>query len=236
MRAARNRTPWTCAVLLVPLLAATGCAGNERALQQPSSGGREGRVIREVRSGTWSPGLTEAERNTLFQIATDTVRWCVGGTGGEFSFDAYTLTPTLETPFATFVTLKTGGRLRGCIGSLAPTDTLYRSVHENAVNAAMRDPRFPPVGPAELAGLDVEISVLSPIEPIPSLEAFRLGEHGIILQKGMHRAVYLPEVAPEQGWTVDETLSSLSRKAGLPPDAWRKGAQFQIFSSVKLGP
>jgi uncharacterized protein len=228
-RIAATRLRQVCIVLA---LVCTACGPAPRA--QPA-GRKEEHVIKEVRSGTWSPNLTEGEKETLFRIATDTLNWCVGGAGGAFGFEAYTLTPTLETPYAAFVTLKIGGRLRGCIGSLAPTDMLYRSVHANAVNAALRDTRFPPVRPAELDGLDVEISVLSPIEPIPSLEAFRLGEHGIILQKGMHRAVYLPEVAPEQGWTVEATLTSLSLKAGLPPDAWREGAQFQVFSSVKLG-
>jgi AmmeMemoRadiSam system protein A len=124
--------------------------------------------------------------------------------------------------------------LRGCIGSLEPQAPLCRSVHENAVGAALRDPRFPPVSARELPRLVVDVSILSLIEPIAGPGAFRLGEHGIILEKGWHRAVYLPEVAPEQGWTVEETLCSLSEKAGLPPDAWRKGANFKVFSSVVL--
>ena len=137
-------------------------------------------------------------------------------------------------PMATFVTLKMGGMLRGCIGSLEPVAKLYESVHDNAVNAALKDPRFRPVSAGELPPLDVHISVLSPIVEIDSLDAFKLGEHGIILEKGRHRAVYLPEVAPEQGWSVDETLSSLSQKAGLSADAWRTNTSFSVFSSVVL--
>jgi uncharacterized protein (TIGR00296 family) len=90
------------------------------------------------------------------------------------------------------------------------------------------------VTPAELPQLEVDLSVLSPIRAIMSLEEFKIGEHGIIIEKGSSRAVYLPEVAVEQKWSRDETLSSLSQKAGLPPDAWKQGARFKVFSSVVL--
>jgi len=190
--------------------------------------------IVETRSGEWSPGLTAVERETLFTIAVDTLAWCTGGGAREFDVSAYTLTAALRLPRATFVTLHAQGMLRGCIGSLEPQAPLYVSVHENAVGAALRDTRFPPVGVRELQRLAVHVSILGPIEPIAGPEAFRIGEHGIILEKGWHRAVYLPEVAPEQGWTVEETLCSLSEKAGLPPEAWRTGTTFKVFSSVVL--
>lgn len=188
----------------------------------------------EKRGGAWSPGLTAAERETLFAIVLDTLAWCTGRGRGGFDLDRYDITEALRIPLATFVTLHENGMLRGCIGSLGPESPLFMSVHENAVNAALRDPRFPPVTPRELPLLRVDVSVLSPIVPITGVSEFRIGEHGIILEKGFHRAVYLPEVAPEQGWTVDETLDSLSAKAGLPPGAWRTGASFSVFSSVVL--
>jgi AMMECR1 domain-containing protein len=80
----------------------------------------------------------------------------------------------------------------------------------------------------------VDVSVLSPIRDLASIDDFKIGQQGIILQKGRYRAVYLPDVAPEQGWTVEETMASLSQKAGLPSDAWREGAQFKVFESVVL--
>jgi len=178
--------------------------------------------------------LTAPERETVFAIAADTLKWCTAGETKPFDFSAYTLTPALETPRATFVTLHAQGLLRGCIGSLEPQAPLYASVHENAVGAALRDPRFQPVCPRELPLMKVDVSILGPIAPINGPEAFRIGEHGIILEKGWHRAVYLPEVAPEQGWTVEQTLCSLSEKAGLPPEAWRSGAVLKVFSSVVL--
>lgn len=190
--------------------------------------------IVEKRSGDWSPGLTAAEQETVFAIALDTLKWCVAGSAGRFDTGVYTLTRALRTQRATFVTLHEIGLLRGCIGSLEPEAPLYVSVHDNAVSAALRDPRFPPVSVRELARITVNVSILSPITPVEGPEQFELGKHGIILEKGWHRAVYLPEVAPEQGWTVEETLRSLSEKAGLPSDAWRSGASFKVFSSVVL--
>ncbi len=194
----------------------------------------EGTSVKEHRSGTWSPGLSDTEKTTLFAIARDTLKWCVAGGRGRFDFAPYTITPLMKTNMATFVTLKIHRQLRGCIGSLTPVSALYMSVHENAVNAAMRDPRFSPVASNELSGITVDVSVLSPITDIDSPAAFKIGQQGIILEKGFHRAVYLPEVATEQGWSVEETLSSLSIKAGLDPDAWKAGATFKVFESVVL--
>lgn len=190
--------------------------------------------IVEHKGGEWSAGLTDAERATLFAIARDTLTWATGKGRGSFDYSPYTLTPKLEALTATFVTLKIGGRLRGCIGSLAPVEALYRSVHDNAVQAALHDPRFSPVGAFELPRIEVDVSILSPIRDIPSWKEFKIGPHGIIMARSGRRAVYLPEVAVEQGWTVEETLSSLSEKAGLPSDAWQAGASFQVFESVVL--
>ena len=200
----------------------------------PGSTEKEGDAVKEKRSGDWTPGLSAAEQQTLFAIARDTLRWCVEGGRGKFRFDGYTITPLMKTPMATFVTLKIKGHLRGCIGSLAPEEPLYLSVHGNAINAALRDPRFMPVAARELPLIEVDVSLLSPIRDIASVAEFKVGNHGIILEKGRHRAVYLPEVAVEQGWSLEETLSSLSLKAGMEPDAWREGTKFKVFESVVL--
>ena len=190
--------------------------------------------MKEQKIGTWTPGLSEEEKATLFAIAKDTLNWCVNNETKPFPIDSYTITPKLRIDMATFVTLKISGGLRGCIGSLAPVEPLYMSVHHNAVNAAMHDSRFRQVQPSELIQIDVDVSVLSPIRSIPSIEDFKIGQQGIILEKGMYRAVFLPEVATEQGWTKEQTLSHLSMKSGLSSDAWRKDARFQVFESVVL--
>ena len=223
-------------VILGTFLAFVGCraqnntnTGKELSIQKENQ-----MKIIEHCSGTWNPGLSEKEKNTLFLIAHDTLKWCVNNEGGKFGVEKYEITPKLKIPTATFVTLKIKGELRGCIGSLAPSEPLYLSVHHNAVNAALHDYRFNPVSKAELPSLSVDVSILSPIRDIPSLDEFKLGQQGIILGKGMARAVFLPEVALEQKWTKEETLTHLARKAGLEGDAWRKGAKFQVFESAVL--
>jgi len=140
----------------------------------------------------------------------------------------------LKAPGAAFVTLrKKNGDLRGCIGDIMPYRPLYASIIGNAVSAALRDPRFMPVGPDELNGLDIEISVLSPPKPIPSYKDYDVAHQGIILRARGHHAVYLPEVAPSMGWTREHTLSRLSLKAGLDADAWKSpDARFEVFTSV----
>ncbi len=134
-----------------------------------------------------------------------------------------------------FVTLHSSdGELRGCIGHIGPFEPLAENILGNATNAAFRDPRFNPVSSErELASIYIEISVLTPPEEIPSIEEFVLGEHGIILQKSGRSAVFLPQVAPEQGWDVPTTLAHLSMKAGLQPEAWREpGAKFSVFRAI----
>jgi len=132
-----------------------------------------------------------------------------------------------------FVTLKRRGHLRGCIGYILPRKPLFQAVLENGFNAARNDPRFIPVAPEELHDLSLEVSVLSRPWPIDSYEDFRVGEQGVILRKNDHQAVYLPEVALEQGWSREDTLAHLARKAGLPADGWREGAEFAVFTATK---
>jgi len=239
----RNLYGIWCVIMGLGLMTGSGCrAGDEAAdgsrREEPTmvSTNRESKTIDEQPSGKWSPGLTAEEKATLFAIAGDTLAWCVAGGREPFSFDGYAITDRLKVPMATFVTLKVRQHdaLRGCIGSLAPEAPLYESVHDNAVNAALRDNRFPRVTEAELPGLVVHVSILSPITAIPGPESFLVGEHGIIIEKGYRRAVYLPEVATEQHWTREQTLSSLCQKAGLGPDDWKRGATFKVFSSVVL--
>jgi AmmeMemoRadiSam system protein A len=133
---------------------------------------------------------------------------------------------------AAFVTLKRNGHLRGCIGHIWPVQPLWCDIRDNAIAAAVRDPRFPPVTAQELRDLQVEVSVLTPPRGIPSPEKFVVGRHGIVLQAMGRRAVFLPQVAPEQGWDRETTLSYLARKAGLPPLGWQlPEARFQVFEA-----
>ena len=132
-----------------------------------------------------------------------------------------------------FVTLndKATGALRGCIGEILPMRPLVEAVAARAVDAARRDPRFTPVSEGELGEIRVEVSALTPPRSVASWRDIVLGRDGMTLEKNGHFAVFLPQVAPEQGWDVPTTLSYLSQKAGLSADAWREGTTFETFQA-----
>ena len=134
--------------------------------------------------------------------------------------------------YGAFVTLRKHGELRGCIGYLEAVADLESEIAQLAMDSAFSDPRFPPLSPSELEECTIEISLLTkPIE-ISSFESFILHCDGIILSLSGRRAVFLPQVADETGWTKEEMLSALSLKAGLPSDAWKSGeAVFRTFQA-----
>ncbi|MBM4156539.1 MAG: AmmeMemoRadiSam system protein B [Lentisphaerae bacterium] len=134
-----------------------------------------------------------------------------------------------------FVTLHKHGDLRGCIGEILPSRSLHEAVIDHALNAAFRDHRFGPLTELELPVCDIEISALSEPREIGSWKEIVLGRHGIVLNKEGRSSVFLPQVAPEQGWDVATTLTHLAMKAGLDQDAWREGATFQVFEAVVFG-
>lgn len=126
--------------------------------------------------------------------------------------------------------IEAGGRLRGCIGQPEPQFPLYYATVQAALDAAERDPRFEPVAASELGRIEVEVTVLSPRRPVASAEEIQIGTHGVVLEKDGKAALFLPQVAPENGWTREETLSALAQKAGLPADGWKDGARFSVFT------
>ncbi|MDD3155401.1 MAG: AmmeMemoRadiSam system protein A, partial [Victivallaceae bacterium] len=141
-------------------------------------------------------------------------------------------------PLAVFVTLKerNSGALRGCIGELQAFRPLYQSVTARAVDAAFRDPRFPQLHLEELNQIDLEISVLTPPQAVDSAREIEIGRHGMTLTLNGRSAVFLPQVATEQGWDRDTTLTELARKAGLAPDAWKSSeAKFTVFEAIVFG-
>ena len=149
--------------------------------------------------------------------------------------------PELTTSCGVFVTLKltdpiVGERLRGCIGSIIGREPLYEGVRRLSVESAFHDPRFSPLTEEEIPWLSVEISVLTPPEYIPSTEEITLGTDGVILDYHGRVAVFLPQVATEQGWDLETMLSHLSMKAGLSADAWREAdCRFQTFQAEVFG-
>ena len=141
--------------------------------------------------------------------------------------------PATLAKMGAFVTLNDNatGALRGCIGEILPMRPLVEAVAARAVDSALRDPRFPPVSERELGSLRVEVSALTPPKPVASWRDIVLGRDGMTMEKGNAFAVFLPQVAPEQGWDLETTLTHLSRKAGLSADAWREGAKFETFQA-----
>jgi AmmeMemoRadiSam system protein A/AmmeMemoRadiSam system protein B len=141
--------------------------------------------------------------------------------------------PVLSKEMGAFVTLREHGELRGCIGNLIGDKPLYLTVRDMAIEAAVGDPRFPPVQLTELEDIEIEISVLSPMEKIDSADKIQLGVHGVMVKKGFNSGVFLPQVASETGWTKEEFLSNLcAHKAGLAPGSWKdKSTELYIFSA-----
>jgi AmmeMemoRadiSam system protein A len=139
----------------------------------------------------------------------------------------------LNKEMGAFVTLHEHGELRGCIGNIVGRGPLYLTVRDMAVESAVGDPRFSPVSPAELKDIEIEISVLSPLERVDSADKIQLGVHGVIVKRGFNSGVFLPQVATETGWSKEEFLSNLcAHKAGLPPDAWKdKNTELYVFSA-----
>ncbi len=136
---------------------------------------------------------------------------------------------------AAFVTLKRHSRLRGCIGDLVPRKELYKSVIQNAVNAGFNDRRFTPLEKSEYDKITIEISALTPPTFVTSPDEIRLGIDGVILRKEGKMAVFLPQVATEEGWNLEQMLSRLSLKAGLTPDAWKDDTEFFVFQAEVFG-
>lgn len=137
-----------------------------------------------------------------------------------------------------FVTLKKGGALRGCLGHFRSDKPLFQLVNEMARASATDDPRFfsQPITPGELPQIEIEISVLSPLQRIEDPLDLDLGKHGIYISSGAASGCFLPQVATETGWSKEDFLSNCcSHKAGLSPDAWKDPkTEVQVFTAEIL--
>jgi AmmeMemoRadiSam system protein A len=136
---------------------------------------------------------------------------------------------------AAFVSLHVRGELRGCIGRLEPDAPLWQVIAECARAAATKDPRFSPLVEAELADVEIEISILGPCEPIRSPDDIEIGRHGLLVEQGPRRGLLLPQVATAWRWTARTFLEQTCRKAGLPADSWQHGAVLWRFEAEVFG-
>lgn len=177
------------------------------------------------------------EQKELLALARSTIEsYLKNGSLPDYKTD----NPDLLRKTGVFVTLNKHNSLRGCIGNFFSKGALYRNVQEMAVAAAVEDPRFRKVMPNELRDIEIEISVLSELEKVESVEEIQVGEHGLYVTKGFYRGVLLPQVATEYGWDRDTFLCETCVKAGLPPDEWRDGSvkiekfSAQVFNEAEV--
>jgi AmmeMemoRadiSam system protein B/AmmeMemoRadiSam system protein A len=175
---------------------------------------------------------SETDRKTLLKIARQSIEAHLTGKPSP----QFEVSDTLKSDGAAFVTLTKSGQLRGCIGYTDAFKPLWETVSECAISAAVKDPRFPPVTAAELAGLHIEISVLTPLQRIKTLDEIKVGRDGLMITMGNRRGLLLPQVATEYGWTRDQFLQHTCQKAGLPLDAYRSpNAVIQKFQAIVFG-
>ncbi len=194
---------------------------------------KEGEGVSEEAGQTSEGELNEAQQKQLLVLARETITQYVKR---RTMPDLPTGEPAFEQERAVFVTLHKHGDLRGCIGTLEAREPLAQAVRSSAISAATQDPRFPPVTADELDEVHIEISVLSPMRKVASADEIIVGKHGVVVSQGMRRGVFLPQVAPEQGWDRETMLRHLcADTAHLPPDAWRHGATLQIFTTQVFG-
>jgi AmmeMemoRadiSam system protein A len=143
-------------------------------------------------------------------------------------------TEHLAQPRGAFTTLYLRGELRGCVGYVLPVGSVYRAVAETARAAAFEDSRFYPLKLEEARDLQIELSILSPPQPIDP-EAIEIGRHGLLISSPFRRGLLLPQVPVEQHWDRTTFLEQTCRKAGLPPDAWQNGATIEAFTAEVFG-
>jgi len=174
--------------------------------------------------------LNKNQRKRLLEIARSSIETYLK-TGKKLQVTE--TDPVLLKEMGAFVTLHEHGELRGCIGNLIGSQPLYLTIRDMAVEAAVGDPRFPPVELSELKSIEIEISALSPMQRIDDPEKIQLGVHGVLVRRGFNSGVFLPQVATETGWSKEEFLSNLcAHKAGLSPDAWKdKSTEIYIFTA-----
>jgi AmmeMemoRadiSam system protein A len=142
--------------------------------------------------------------------------------------------PHLSEPRGVFTSLHIRGELRGCVGYVLPVNPVYRAVAETARAAAFEDSRFRPVSIAEAAVLEVELSILTPPKVVAA-EDVEIGRHGLLISMAGRRGLLLPQVPVEHHWDRITFLQQTCRKAGLPTDAWQKGATIEAFSAEVFG-
>ncbi|HAF30138.1 MAG TPA: TIGR00296 family protein [Bacteroidales bacterium] len=178
--------------------------------------------------------LTNQEKEQLLELARNTINHYLI-TGKYLKVNESDLSHAMKSDCGSFVTLHKNGALRGCIGRFVADEPLYAIVQKMAIAAATEDKRFPVVEKLEMDEIELEISVLTPLQKIESIDEIEMGRHGIYIKKGFASGTFLPQVAIETGWTKEEFLGYCSRnKAGLGWDGWKE-AEIYIYEALVFG-
>jgi len=174
---------------------------------------------------------SDADRRLLLRLAREAITAHVNRQPAP----AADLAGVFARPGGAFVTIHRHGDLRGCIGHIEANEPLGHVIARCAVAACSTDPRFPSVTAPELVDLDLELSLLGPLEPIAGAEAVEIGTHGLVVEQGWRRGLLLPQVATEWKWDRETFLAHTCHKAGLAMDAWKKGAKIWRFEAEVFG-
>jgi AmmeMemoRadiSam system protein B/AmmeMemoRadiSam system protein A len=178
--------------------------------------------------------LNDKDKKELLLIARNTIIEYVKNRK-TIEIDEKDLSPTMETNCGAFVTLKKHGDLRGCIGRFDASEPLHKVVQDMAIASSTQDYRFPPVAPDEIPELEIEISVLTPMRRINSIDEIQLGKNGIYIRKGHNSGTFLPQVVTETGWTKEEFLGHCAQdKAGIGWNGW-KDAELYVYEAIVFG-
>jgi AmmeMemoRadiSam system protein A len=175
--------------------------------------------------------LTTDQKKLLLHIARNAIAGALGINNEPVGSDGL-----LQLKLGAFVTIHKQGNLRGCIGMIVASRPLGETINEMALSAAFHDPRFPKLKESEYPLIDIEISILSPVSKVNSVEEITVGIHGLIVTKGFSRGLLLPQVAVENNWDRDTFLNHTCMKAGLAPDSWKDtSCGIEKFSAVVFG-
>jgi len=190
-----------------------------------------GQIESEIAEDSFS--ISEQDKKQMFGIAHGSIEAKLHGTPYQLPDS---MTATLKENCGAFVTLHLNNKLRGCIGTFRQDRELSRNIQEMAIAAAFNDPRFEPLTAEEYKNIDIEISVLTPMQKIDSIEQIIPGKHGIYIKRGNVSGTFLPQVATETGWTLEEFLGHCSRdKAGIGWDGWKdEETEIYIYEAIVL--
>lgn len=176
--------------------------------------------------------LSAKEKDILLRTARESIRTALTGEAPRYPEP----TENLQENCGAFVTLHKEGSLRGCIGHIFAVRPLFEGIKELARSSSFDDPRFPPLQLAEFDAIDIEISVLTPLEKAESVEQIEVGVHGLYIKSGGRSGVLLPQVPLEQGWNRRQYLTNLCFKAGLSGDCWSNPqSELYLFSAIVFG-